>query len=378
MTATTQYGYLVLADISGYTAYLAGVELDHAHEILSDLLETIVTRFRSILTICKLEGDAVFAYVPESRLQRGETLFELLESTYLAFRDRREATHRRTTCECNACRSIPKLDLKFLAHHGAYIVQQVTNISELVGSDVNLIHRLLKNHVSEATGWRAYALFTEACLLRTGLHPEGVQELTESYEHLGSVKTYSFDLQPRYQALKDARRVFVKPEEAHFTLTREYPVPPPALWSWLNDPQKILEWSPDRHMVPNLRPGGRTATGARNHCVHGKNLVMIETVLDWQPFDYFTVEQDSQMTPIIFYMTTHLEPTPTGARLSYNIKARFKLPLPGALAPAALKLVVKAFGMDKEYDTLARVIVEEAAQEQSEGLAAATGVVSAS
>ncbi len=40
MEKTTQYGYLVLADISGYTSYLAGVELDHAHEILTDLLET--------------------------------------------------------------------------------------------------------------------------------------------------------------------------------------------------------------------------------------------------------------------------------------------------------------------------------------------------
>jgi hypothetical protein len=143
MEKTTQYGYLVLADISGYTSYLAGVELDHAHEILTDLLETIVNRFKSALTISKLEGDAVFAYVPESRLQCGETLLELIESTYLAFRDRCEAAHRRTTCECRACRSIPRLDLKFLAHHGAYIVQQVANINELVGSDVNLIHRLL-------------------------------------------------------------------------------------------------------------------------------------------------------------------------------------------------------------------------------------------
>jgi len=37
---TTQHGYLILAEISGYTAYLAGVELDHAHDILTDLLES--------------------------------------------------------------------------------------------------------------------------------------------------------------------------------------------------------------------------------------------------------------------------------------------------------------------------------------------------
>jgi hypothetical protein len=113
--------------------------------------------------------------------------------------------------------------------------------------------------VSEATGWRAYALFTEACLLRTGVQPEGAQELAESYEHLGAVKTYSLDLHPRYQALKEARRVFVKPDEATITVTHDYPLPPPALWSWLNDPQKIIDWA-KRDMRPNLRLGGRMST----------------------------------------------------------------------------------------------------------------------
>lgn len=49
--AETKHGYLVLADISGYTGYLAQVELEHAHEILTDLLESIVDQFKSVLTI---------------------------------------------------------------------------------------------------------------------------------------------------------------------------------------------------------------------------------------------------------------------------------------------------------------------------------------
>src|ERR1043165_6477011 len=125
MAVNTQNGYLVLADISGYTAYLAGVELDHAHGILSDLLQIIVERFGALLTISKLEGDAVFAYAPEAKLPRGELLLELLESTYVAFRDRQAAIKRRTTCQCNACRRIPDLDLKLLAHYGDYLRQDV-------------------------------------------------------------------------------------------------------------------------------------------------------------------------------------------------------------------------------------------------------------
>src|SRR6185503_837209 len=130
---TTQHGYLVLADISGYTSYLSKVELDHAHEILTDLLETIVDRFKVVLTISKLEGDAVFAYTPEAKLPRGETLLELIETTYMAFCDRRDSSHRRTTCTCAACQNMTGLDLKFFVHHGDYIVQQISGIRELVG-----------------------------------------------------------------------------------------------------------------------------------------------------------------------------------------------------------------------------------------------------
>ena len=33
---------LLIADISGYTSYLAGSELDHAQDVLADLMTTVV------------------------------------------------------------------------------------------------------------------------------------------------------------------------------------------------------------------------------------------------------------------------------------------------------------------------------------------------
>jgi hypothetical protein len=37
-------GYLLLADISGYTAFLTGTELEHAHEIIRELTTLIRER----------------------------------------------------------------------------------------------------------------------------------------------------------------------------------------------------------------------------------------------------------------------------------------------------------------------------------------------
>jgi len=202
MERKTQTGYLVLADISGYTSFVAKTEIEHADFALSVLLEAIVEKLSSLLTISKLEGDAVFAYVEESKLPSGKSLLELVDNTYLAFRDRAEDLHSKATCPCRACRTVPTLDLKFMVHHGDFIIQQVAGIRDLMGTDVNLIHRLLKNHVAESTGWKGYALFTNQGLESMQTDKASFVQQAESYEHLGDVETYVMDLHVRYEEMK--------------------------------------------------------------------------------------------------------------------------------------------------------------------------------
>ena len=204
MERKTQTGYLILADISGYTSFVAQTEIEHAHIALSYLLETIVEKIGSLLIIFQLEGDAVFAYVEESKLQEGKSLLELIDHTYLAFRDHAEALHAGATCPCRACKAIPTLDLKFMVHHGDYVIQQVAGVKHLLGTDVNLIHRLAKNHVSESTGWRGYALFTNQGLEHMQTDKEPFVQQTESYEHLGDVETYVMNMHIRYEEMKSS------------------------------------------------------------------------------------------------------------------------------------------------------------------------------
>jgi hypothetical protein len=352
MESKIEHGYLVLADISGFTSYLATTELDHAHEILSELLELVVDRFAPVLTLSKLEGDAVFAYAPEAKLSRGEMLLEIIEATYIAFKDRATSMHRRTTCECRACRAIPTLDLKFFAHHGDYILQRVAGGSEVVGSDVNLVHRLLKNHVAEATGWRAYALFTEQSLEHLGVHPEGLHAQPETYEHLGDVQTYSLDLQTRYKELVEARRVLIPAEQADLVLTYDFPAAAPIVWDWLNDPYKRTLVAPQNHWTAETRPGGRTGVGARNHCAHGKG-GMTETLLDWRPFDYYTAHMSDTTISLAGTQTSQFEPIPGGTRLHYRVK--FEAPL---LRRFMFKLMLPRF-MKPVWAQAARMMAEE-------------------
>lgn len=202
MERKTQTGYLVLADISGYTSFVAKTEIEHAGLALSYLLETIVEKLDDLLTISKLEGDAVFAYVEESKLQDCKLLLELVDHTYLAFRDKALTLYDQATCPCRACKALPTLDLKFIVHHGEFVIQQVAGIHDLLGTDVNLIHRLLKNHVAESTGWVGYALFTDQALEHMQCSRDNYFKRCESYEHLGDVDIYCMDMHVRYEAWK--------------------------------------------------------------------------------------------------------------------------------------------------------------------------------
>lgn len=324
MATAAANGILLIADISGYTSYVATTEIEHSQQILAELLELLIRHTRPRLTLSKLEGDAVFCY-GETDSFRGEALLEMVEATYAAFRTRLESIQRHTTCDCNACRALPRLDLKFFVHHGQFVQQSVAGAHELVGSDVNLIHRLTKNHVSEATGWQAYALFTEAACRALALPEVGMHAGTETYEHLGEIRTYSLNLRARYEEMLATREVVVHPEEAHGRFSAELDAPPFVVWEWLSDPHKRNLWQPSVIWSAANRPAGRTTIGATNHCHHGKDAPSEEIIRDWRPYDYFTIETHFKAgSTHIFdnFETLTLEPLDDGRRTRLTARVR--------------------------------------------------------
>ena len=354
--AETRHGYLVLADISGYTGYLAQVELEHAHEILTDLLECIVETFKTALIISKLEGDAVFANVDEPDLPRPESLLELIETTYIEFRRRRDSSLRSTTCACRACQNMATLELKFFIHHGDYMVQQISGIRELVGSDVNLIHRLTKNHISESTGWRAYVMLTQPALDCIGLQLEGLYSQEETYEHLGSVRTWTFDLLPRYQALINARREIITPAESDLTTVYEFDHPLATIWNWITDIKCRNAAMPQVRWKIISRNNGRTGIGASNHCAHGKG-ASIETILDWRPFEYTTVE--SADGPVVFREMTILTAL-GGNRTGIEVRMQMRKPKPLFVSRLMLKMqFAKENPYLKWFERIAELLAED-------------------
>lgn len=318
-----EQGFLVLADISGYEAYIAGTEIEHAQEIIADLLEFLIHRLRPAFTLVQVEADAIFAYMSEKRMLRGETLVELIENTYVAFKDQLTSIKRHHTCTCAACQNVNSLDLKFFIHYGEYIEHSIDDHHGLLGFAPMFVRRReWKKPVTLTTGWQGYALFTEDSLARLDMQPEDLNavEFKEA-----RIKLIGLNLQAHYTDLLENRRIIVMPEIADASLRAELDAPPPVVWEWLNDPQnRNLWWESFIRWSKRLRPGGRTGPGAVNHCNHGVG-GMLETVLDWRPFDYYTAEL--HITPGRFdvLQTTYLEALPdgrTGVKICYQLQNR--------------------------------------------------------
>ncbi len=308
---------LLIADISGYTSYLAGVELDHAQDVLADLIATVVTALRPTFRLAKLEGDAAFTFAPADRLD-GSTLLDTIERCYFGFRRRRRDVRQATSCECNACVRIPDLNLKFVVHVGQVARQRVFGLEELVGADVIVVHRLLKNTVVEATGRAAYAYLSQAAIESAGLRPEalGLIAHDETYDVIGDVHGWVLDLERRWQE-EDARaRVRVGPAESVLGTDYEVEAPPQTVWEFLTTPGRRVQWQAGVTEVIQDAAGNRRAIGTTNHCMHGKDAI-IEEVLDWRPFDYFTQRSTigTPVGPIRIVGTFELEPTASGTRV---------------------------------------------------------------
>jgi uncharacterized protein DUF2652 len=155
-------GYFILTDISGYTEFLTKSELDHAQDALQNLFDVQLAHIKHPFVISGFRGDAIFLYVPETNFCEPQALLESLENIYFVFADALRQMIYNTTCTCRACQNMSKLDLKMVIHYGEYVIQKLGDREELLGADVIVPHRMLKNSVIEQTGIESYALFSEA------------------------------------------------------------------------------------------------------------------------------------------------------------------------------------------------------------------------
>src|SRR5207247_8532549 len=201
-----QEGSLVLADISGYSKFVAQTEVDHSWSILHELLDTMVRSVQGRMDVSQVEGDAILFI---SGLSTPDVI-AALERTFIDFHRRLRDMQTVTTCPCSACANISMLKLKFVVHHGKFSRQRLGSVEQLHGTDVIVAHRLLKNSVPS----KEYLLVTDAVLDRL---PTGTRDRftphTESFD-LGAIPGGYKELAHLWAEARARARQRVAPAEA--------------------------------------------------------------------------------------------------------------------------------------------------------------------
>jgi hypothetical protein len=178
----SESGFLVLADISGFTAFVTATELEHGAEVTGVLLDGVMEALAPPFEIQELEGDAVFALAPDDADTTADrALLEAFNRAFAVFSERQREIALDMSCSCRACRGVLGLSLKLIVHHGSFMRQVVRGRSRVAGPDIILAHRFLKNDVEP----RTYVLFTDSAVERLGLDPEtaGMARYTGKYAH---------------------------------------------------------------------------------------------------------------------------------------------------------------------------------------------------
>lgn len=185
---------LLIADIGGYTDYMSThrFSLAHAEVNTARMLDKMIDAAPGYELI-EIEGDAAFLSRKADARGDDATVTEILQAAvamHRAFHLERQnvATN---LCPCSGCKEAGNLKLKFVAHVGDVATQTIHKQHKLVGIDVILVHRLLKNPVP----------IPEYVLLSEELYASGdaslsdsVHEVSPELEGIGTVRAYFVDV----------------------------------------------------------------------------------------------------------------------------------------------------------------------------------------
>jgi hypothetical protein len=187
-------GLLLIADIGGYTEYMRThrMSLAHAEVNTGRLLEKVIDAAPG-LELIEIEGDAAFLYRQVDSEEPEVLVAEVQRlacAMHTAFHQEREYVAR-NLCPCKGCKEAANLTLKFVAHVGDVATQTIRQRLKLVGIDVILVHRMLKNPVAV----REYVLLSDD-LYGTGATALSgpAHEISADLEGFGAVRCFYVDV----------------------------------------------------------------------------------------------------------------------------------------------------------------------------------------
>lgn len=294
-------GTLIIADISGYTKYVAGTEHEHSQEILTELMDVLATALEARVNIDQLEGDALCCTTATT----DATVLGWVEDVFTVYHRRLRDIRSVTGCPCSACSTVSELGMKFFLHRGVYSRQKVGSRVQLFGSNVNVVHRLTKNTVP----LREYVLATDAATDGWGQEVRECFVAAPQKYDVGEVPAAYLDLAAVREAAFADEPTKVSAAEARDLVSVAYTAPRDLVWRLYAEIPLIQRWLA-ADAVEAVAGARGTQVGGGFHCHHGSETVVVR-MLSLVEKEQVTITWDVPVLGAV-YRTDRLRETPTG------------------------------------------------------------------
>jgi hypothetical protein len=182
--------FFCVPDITGFTKLIANADINFTKEIIPAVLRKLIDNNILKMSVAEIEGDAIFFYLT-GRLPTINLVARQCKLFYDTFFNYIESLKTADEENYNKHLADGQLGLKIIIHYGKVNTSYIKGRTKLIGRDVIIVHKLLKNSVQE----NEYVLFTENYLKRIKLNKanttfdwKNLKKGKEVYEFIGTVK----------------------------------------------------------------------------------------------------------------------------------------------------------------------------------------------
>ena len=257
---------LFIPDISGFTKFVAETEINHSQHIIRELLEILVDSNSIGLKISEIEGDAILFFRPGAPPSAAEFV-EQARKMFVNFHTQLKRYELQRLCQCGACTSASQLTLKIVAHRGPASTVRIRDHTKLIGKDVIVAHRLLKNSLQQ----REYLLLTRdllAGLKESNGGLEAFADGADSYDEIGAVEYRYLSLTKYREEVKAEKPepFTVKNPHKVMELSQRIDAPAERVYQTLIDLPGRMNWIEGIKRV-ELHDGKPNQLGTKHRCV---------------------------------------------------------------------------------------------------------------
>ena len=191
--------FFCVPDITGFTRLMANADIDFTQEIIPSLLRKLIDTNILKMTVAEIEGDAIFFYrtgrLPNVSqvVKQCKLFYKVFKEYILSLKDSHPESYSKHLIG-------GQLGLKVIIHYGKISTTNIKGRTKLIGQDVIVVHKLLKNNVREDE----YILLSENYLKKINNYDPSnffdwakLKDGSETYEFIGEVKYKYIRLTPK-------------------------------------------------------------------------------------------------------------------------------------------------------------------------------------